>query len=430
VKSLSDKTNIESSVPTNAASDEVRESGDKETTQAEKLFRAGEIIMRQGDAGDCAYFIKSGRVGITLRRDDGVELEMGQRGAGSVIGEMAIVDDGPRSATVRAIEDCQLLEISKADFSRAGRNTNPIVGLVTKLILMRYRDVLHRSEALREFADVRTVLEQQERFYAEESHVLEVVLLANEFKVAVAREELFLDYQPFMDVNSGDILGFEALMRWHHPEKGPMAPDLFIPMAEETGLIVDATRWALREACNALRRFIDLSGNESLFVSVNFSAQDFDDPGFLGGILSIVRETGLRPEQLHLEITERLLLHRSESVRQMLIECREKGMEIAIDDFGTGYSSLSYLHQYPVTTLKIDQSFISNMTTDKGALGLVKTILSLNENMGLSIIAEGVETQEQVDLLKSMKCQVAQGFYFSKPLSEEAAALMLRQKHE
>lgn len=401
-----------------------------ETLQVEKLYRAGEVIMRQGDPGDCAYFIQSGRVLISLKREDGVELEMGQRGAGSLIGEMAIVDDGPRSATVTATEDCRLLAISKADFGKAVKNANPIVGLVTKLILMRYRDILQRSENLREFVGVTTMLEQQERVYAEESKVLEAVRMANEFKVAVARKQLFLEYQPFIELESGNILGFEALMRWHHPDTGPMRPDLFIPMAEDTGLIIEATRWAFREACSALKRMIQLSGNDNLFVSVNFSAQDFDDPAFLDEVMFILHETGIRPSQIHMEITERLLLRHSELVRQTLVLCREQGIEIAIDDFGTGYSSLSYLHQYPVSTLKIDQSFIRNMTSDDGVLGLVKSILSLSDNMGLSIIAEGVENQEQVDLLKSLRCQVAQGYYFARPLAEAAASVMLECKHD
>ncbi|WP_245730543.1 EAL domain-containing protein [Pseudohongiella acticola] len=393
--------------------------------QVEKLYRAGEIIMRQGEPGECAYFMQSGRVEIVLERPDGSEIEVGRRGPGTLIGEMAIVDDGPRSATVRALEDCRLLEISKADFSRAVSNANPIVGLVTKLILMRYRDILQRSENVREFAGVTTMLEQQERYHAEESRVLDAVRMANEFKVAVVRKELFLEYQPFIEIDTGRIVGFEALMRWNHPKTGRMRPDLFIPMAEDTGLIIEATRWAFREACKTLKRMITQTGDSALFISVNFSAQDFDDPAFLDELLFTLHETGIHPTQIHLEITERLLLRQSEGVKKILQQCREHEMQIAIDDFGTGYSSLSYLHQYPVSTLKIDQSFVRNMTTDKGVLGLVKSILSLSENMGLAIIAEGVETQQHVEMLQTLKCRVAQGYFFARPMPEHEAASLL-----
>ena len=393
--------------------------------QVEKVYRAGEYIMRQGAPGHCAFFVQSGRVLISLTRPDGSVLQMGSRGPGSLIGEMAIVDNGPRSASVQAIEDCRLLEISKHDFTRALRNSNPIVGLVTRLILLRYRDILQRSENIRDFEGLTSVLEQQEQVHAEESKVLDLVRMANEFRIAVARQQLFLEYQPFVNLNTGEVLGFEALMRWQHPVKGRMRPDLFIPMAEDTGLIIEATRWAFRESCATLKRLQISSGNPHLFMSVNFSAQDFDDPDFPDEMLRVTQAADLEPTAIHIEITERLLLRQSEHVKIVLNRCRDFGMKIAIDDFGTGYSSLSYLHQYPVTTLKIDQSFVRNMINDSSSLSLVKTIISLSENMGFEIIAEGVETLEQAQLLASLKCHVAQGYYYARPMSESALIDML-----
>jgi len=389
-----------------------------DSLQVEKLYRAGEFIMQQGQAGDSAYFIQSGRVQISLVRPDGSQLLMGERGAGSLIGEMAIVDDGPRSATVQAIEDCRLLEITKADFSRALRNSNPIVGLVTRLILLRYRDVLQRSENIRDFSGITAVVEQQERVHAEESRVLDLVRMANEFRVAVARRQLFLEYQPFVNMRSGEVIGFEALMRWQHPVKGKMSPDLFIPMAEDTGLIVEATRWAFREACNTLRILQQSTGNKTLYMSINFSALDFDEPALLDNMMASLEETGVSPTSIHMEITERLLLRQSEHVRRLLRQCRDLGMEISIDDFGTGYSSLSYLHHYPVSILKIDQSFVRSMIEDRGSMSLVKTIVSLSANMGFETIAEGVETQQQVDCLLDLQCHVAQGYRFARPMTE------------
>ena len=274
--------------------------------------------MCQGDVGDSAYFIQSGRVQISLARPDGSKLLMGQRGAGSLIGEMAIVDDGPRSATVQAIEDCRLLEITKSDFTRALRNSSPIVGLVTRLILLRYRDVLQRSDIIRDFNGMAAVLEQQERVHAEESRVLDLVRMANEFRVAVARNQLLLEYQPFVDMSTGAVIGFEALMRWQHPVRGRIGPDQFIPMAEDTGLIVEATRWAFKEACTVLKRIQDKTGNRALFMSVNFSATDFDEPSLFEYLISTLDETGVAAESVHLEITERLLLRKSEQVLRVL----------------------------------------------------------------------------------------------------------------
>ncbi|MDO8909073.1 MAG: EAL domain-containing protein [Pseudohongiella sp.] len=429
MKPGTDKTNKDPETESNSQSGLLPVFDAADPLQIEKLYRAGEYIMRQGDVGDSAYFIQSGRVLISLTRPDGSELLMGQRGAGSLIGEMAIVDDGPRSATVKAIEDCRLLEISKADFTRALRNSNPIVGLVTRLILLRYRDVLQRSENIKDFSAATSMLEQLEKVHAEESRVLELVRMANEFRVAVARNQLFLEYQPFVNMESGKVLGFEALMRWQHPVKGKMRPDLFIPMAEDTGLIIDATRWAFRESCSTLKRLQQACGDTSLFMSINFSALDFDDPAFPDEMMFILHEIGVSASNVHLEITERLLLRHSDQVRRVLLRCRELGMHISIDDFGTGYSSLSYLHQYPVSILKIDQSFVRNMIGDDSSLSLVKTIISLSQNMGFEIIAEGVETIEQARLLLGLRCHVAQGYYYARPMPEEAALMLLEKRH-
>lgn len=399
-----------------------------ETPQVEKHVRAGDIIMRQGEPGEIAYFIQQGQVQVLVRLADGSEVEVARRSAGSLIGEMAIVDGGPRSASVIALQDCCLLEISRSEFSKALDQSNPIVGLVTRLILMRYRNILQRSASLGELDAGSVDLEQEERAHAEQSKVLDAVRLSNEFRVALADSQLFLEYQPFVELSSGTVVGFEALLRWQHPVRGRMPPDQFIPLIEDTGQIVAATRWVFREACRALLRLQQAAGHDEVFISINFSAQDFDEPDVVATLCKVAQEEGVQPGSIHLEITERLLLRQAGHVSEVLKQCREQGMEVSIDDFGTGYSSLSYLHCYPISTLKIDKSFISNMTSDDGALGLVRSIMSISDNLGLSIIAEGVENEQQVSMLRSLRCQVAQGFYFSRPLSEADAAALLSRK--
>lgn len=386
---------------------------------AAKTFCAGEIIMTQGDVGHCAYFIQDGKVEIIVEKATGEFLSMGTRGAGSIIGEMAIVDDQPRSATIRALENCNLLEISKEDFSRGVRTANPIVRLVSQVIVMRYRDILRRSHTLLSDVGDALSLELLEREYAEQSNVLEVIKLANDFKQALSRGQLFLQYQPIVDLNTAEVIGFEALMRWKHPENGIISPDEFIPMAEDSGLIVEATEWAFRESCFALKRIEqELLPTKPMFMSVNFSATDFEEDNFFDKFFTILKETDTRPERIHLEITERLLLQQPTNVKITLQKCRDAGMGVAIDDFGTGYSSLSYLHEYPINILKIDRSFVQKMSNDLLSRGLIKSILSLSENMGMKIIAEGVETLEEVQLLRDMNCSIAQGYFFSRPLNE------------
>ncbi|MDP1932323.1 MAG: EAL domain-containing protein [Gammaproteobacteria bacterium] len=401
-----------------------------EIQKAEKMFKAGEVIMTQGDEGSCAYFIQEGRVGIVVEKSDGQLLHMGTRGPGSIIGEMAIVDNQPRSATIRSLENCTLLEITKDDFARSVRGANPIVRLIAQVILMRYRDILRRSQTLLSDSPDTPSPEDLEREYAEQINVVEAIKMANEFKVAIASNQLILNYQPIVSMRTGRILGFEALMRWHHPERGLIPPDVFIPMAEDSGLIIEASRWAVRNVCQMLKQ-LDQSRPDlrDIYVSVNFSATDFDEDSFLTSLYEILAENGTSASRIHIEITERLLLKQPKNVKETLDQCRDRGMGIIIDDFGTGYSSLSYLHQYPIDTLKIDQSFIRKMRHDTMVMGLVKSILSLSENMNIKIIAEGVEDIEEARLLKELNCDMAQGYFFSRPVAEEQLAGLLIERN-
>jgi len=401
-----------------------------DTLKAEKHFKAGEIIMAQGDAGTCAYFIQEGRVGIVVEKEDGKVLDMGTRGPGSIIGEMAIVDNQPRSATIRSLENCRLLEITKDDFARSVRGANPIVRLIAQVILMRYRDILRRSQILSSEAAGAQSPELLEKEYAEQINVVQAIKMANEFKVAIATGQLRLHYQPIISIATGRILGFEALMRWQHPERGLIPPDLFIPMAEDSGLIIEASRWAVREVCHLIKR---LDGQRpdlgNVYFSVNMSATDFDEQGFLETFHGILDATSTCASRLNLEITERLLLKQPKNVKETLDRCRELGIGVVIDDFGIGYSSLSYLHQYPIDTLKIDKSFIHKMRQDAKVLGLVKSILSLRDNLAIRVIAEGVEEAEEAELLASLNCDVAQGYYFSRPVAEEHLYPLLEQRN-
>lgn len=401
-----------------------------ETPKAEKLFKAGEVIMSQGEMGSCAYFIQEGRVRIVVEKADGSFLDMGTRGPGSIIGEMAIVDNQPRSATIQSLENCTLLEITKEDFARSVKGANPIVRLISQVILMRYRDILRRSHTLTEDGPGCPSPEDSERAYAEQTNVVESIKLANEFKVAIATKQLILHYQPIYSISTGQVLGFEALMRWQHPQRGLVPPDEFIPMAEDSGLIIEACRWALGEVCAMLARLDAVRPDlKDLYVSVNFSATDFEESNFLEVFSEILQRNSTPAKRIHIEITERLLMKKPKNVKETLDNCCKLGMKVVIDDFGTGYSSLSYLHQYPIDTLKIDRSFIHNMRSDKAVLGLVKSILTLRENMGIDIVAEGVEELEEAQLLSQLKCDSAQGYYFSRPISESALSALLEKSN-
>ncbi|MCB9991870.1 MAG: EAL domain-containing protein [Rhodospirillales bacterium] len=396
-----------------------------EDKQAKKSFKAGDVIMRQGEKGDCAYIIETGQVEILIEKSDGSTQQVGTRGEGTIIGEMAIVDEAPRTATVKALKDCTMLEISRDDFAMRLKSTDPVIQMISQVILTRYRDTLTRAEILGESNNYPPT-EAIERNYTAQTDVVESVKIANEFKAALNNDEIDMHYQPIIDLGKGSVIGFEALMRWTHKEQGFISPGVFIPIAEKSGLIVEASKWAIKESCAALGRIEKAVGNTTpMYMSVNFSSHDFAEEDFVENLLRTINASAVTPEQIKLEITERLLIQQPDNAKETLQACRDAGMGIAIDDFGTGYSSLSYLYYFPIEVLKIDQSFVRAMYKEERSLELVKSIIGLGKNMGLNIVAEGVEHIEEARLLQDMGCDSAQGYYFAKPMSEEDVIKLL-----
>src|SRR5882762_7159833 len=252
--------------------------------------------------------------------------------------------------------------------------------------------------------------------------------LETDLRHALEREEFRNFYQPIVDLASGEIVGFEALLRWQHPTRGLLGPEEFIPVAEETGLIRELGWWNLREACRQISEWRAAIGAHShLTISVNLSAKQFLQPNLVTDISSLLRELGLAPEALKLEITESTVMADPSGAVEMLQQIKSLGIRLAIDDFGTGYSSLSYLHRFPLDTLKIDRSFISSIGNGEET-EITRTILPMASNLHLDVVAEGVETIEQLLLLKKLHCKYGQGFYFSKPLSAEEAGCLLAEQ--
>lgn len=393
-------------------------------------FKTGETIMIQGEPGNSAFIIEQGRVDILIKNTNGEEHSVGTRGEGTMIGEMALVDNAPRTATVKALEDCTLLEITKDDFTRRLDGADPVLRMTSQVILTRYRDMLARAKIMNDGQNWPPA-EAVELNYAEKTNAVEKIKIANDFEIAIKEGQLSLHYQPIIALDTGKIKGFEALMRWEHPEKGNIYPDIFIPIAEETGLIVEASKWALEEACTALKRIESRCGFENdLFMSVNFSTHDFAADDFTETVYNIISKSDIQPNLVHLEITERLLMSQPDNARDTLDLCRKAGMHISIDDFGTGYSSLSYLHYFPIDTLKIDRSFVIDMMKDESAMALIKSIIALAKNMKMNVIAEGVENKEEGLKLKELGCEMAQGYYFARPAPEKEITDLIQNKGE
>ena len=242
---------------------------------------------------------------------------------------------------------------------------------------------------------------------------------------ALERKEFTLHYQPRVKLATGEITGAEALIRWTHATRGPVSPANFIPVAEDCGLIVPIGQWVLREACKQARGWLD-AGLPLGTIAVNISSMEFRESNFLESVFTTLSETGLDPKCLELELTESVLMKRAESAASVLKTLRAKGVQIAVDDFGTGYSSLSYLRKFPIDALKIDQSFVRQITSAPDDTTIVTAVISMGRSLKLRVVAEGVETQEELAFLQARSCDEAQGYFFSKPVLPQQFAQLLK----
>jgi diguanylate cyclase (GGDEF)-like protein len=255
---------------------------------------------------------------------------------------------------------------------------------------------------------------------------LQLLQLERDLRKAIENHEFILYYQPIVSLVTGQIAGFEALIRWQHPERGFISPQEFIPIAEDTGLIVPLGDWVLREACQQLKQWQEtLPAAEHLRVSVNLASKQIQESDFIEKVDRVLAETGLDGQFLRLELTESMLMERTNEIIEMLTQVRHRHILLSIDDFGTGYSSLSYLHRFPVSTLKIDRSFVTQMTIDNESFEIARTVVTLAHALSLDVIAEGVETPEQVTQLRRLGCEFGQGYLFSKPLSTAAIEALI-----
>lgn len=259
------------------------------------------------------------------------------------------------------------------------------------------------------------------------AHALERLTLENQLRRAVERNEFVLYYQPKVSIDSGRIIGAEALVRWKHPELGIVSPAKFIPIAEETGLIVEIGQWVLRSACAQVQAWAKL-GLPPMSVAVNVSGAQFKQRKVWHAVRGALAHSALPPEQLVLELTESVLMENATDNIEMLNELKEMGLKLAVDDFGTGYSSLTYLKRFPLDQLKVDRSFVSGLPEERDSLAIVGAIIALARELNLKVVAEGVETKEQLHFLRSRACDEYQGYLCSRPAPPEAFAILVRRQ--
>jgi EAL domain-containing protein (putative c-di-GMP-specific phosphodiesterase class I) len=250
--------------------------------------------------------------------------------------------------------------------------------------------------------------------------------LETRLRRAIEKQEFLLHYQPVVDMASGRIAGMEALVRWQSPQ-GLISPAKFMPLAEESGLILDIGKWVLRAACTQARKW-QREGLPSLRLAVNLSPLQLRQQDLLASIMEILRESGLAPQYLELQITENTVMERNRDTMATMTRLEQLGVRLSVDDFGTGYSSLAYLKQFPVHSLKIDHSFVRDITTDRDDAAIVSAMIAMAKSLGLGVVAEGVETRQQLEFLRAAGCGAYQGYYFSVPLPANAFAELVKRQ--
>jgi diguanylate cyclase (GGDEF)-like protein len=383
-------------------------------------------------AGDELLVGVARRLEQSLRATDAVARAVGEHTLARLGGdEFTVLLQGVRSAAEAASVAERLLTAVARPFDIQGSEV--VVSISIGLVMndtryQRAEDMVRDSDTAMYHAKA----EGKARFAVFDTSMLvaieERMQLESDLRLALEREELHLYYQPIMELATGRLCGFEALLRWNHPQRGIVAPSHFVPAAEEMGLIVSIGLWAIREACQQMRTWsAEFPECAELTINVNLSARQCMHADLVPNVQRILEETGLAPERLKLEITEGIVLENSEGVIDVLNALRALGVQLGLDDFGTGYSALSYLRQFPFQTLKIDRSFVDSMQAD-GSTEIIKAIVSLADGLAMDVTAEGIETAQQVSDLRDLECQYGQGFFFFKPLTKEDARAVLRSR--
>jgi len=402
-------------------------------------YPKGFVLFNEKDERDCAYIIEKGEIEISVFKG-GKKVPLTRLGEGEVFGETALLGPGPRSATALVTEDCEVFRISPNVLRDRVIQLDPLVGLLMSLLVNRYRQWRHVAPETAAEMDilprVSSDLQQVDGaddflrvLNAQKEIALKELRMAQEITQAIEKDQFGPYLQPIVSLPDQKLIGFEALIRWHHPTKGMIPPLEFIPVAERTNIVWHLDMLVLRSACRIVQEVQKAAGNigRKLYVSVNLSGVHFDSEDFSRQIAAIVRDSGVDPAQIVLEITESALMGDPMVAEKVLQDLRKLGLTIALDDFGTGYSSLGYLHRFSIDILKIDRSFVQDIHNNGKSLDVVRAIVSLAKTFNLSIVGEGIESEKEIYSLAGLGCNHGQGYLFSKPLPVDKALAFVRE---
>lgn len=406
----------------------------RDLQQMRSAYPKGHVLFNEKDERDCAYIIEKGEVEISVVKD-GKKVPLVRLGEGEVFGETALLGPGPRSASAMVTQDCEVFRISPHAVRDRIMNLDPLVGLLMSLLVNRYRqwrhvppetaavnsDVpKHVSGNLKEVGGADDFLQT---LNTQKETALKELRMAQEIAEAIEKDQFGPYLQPIVSLPDQKLLGFEALIRWHHPEKGMIPPLEFIPVAERTNVVWHLDMLVLKRACQIVKELQKAAGDidRKLYVSVNLSGVHFDSEELSRQVSDIVKESGVDPSQIVLEITESALMGDPMVAEKVLKDLKKQKLTIALDDFGTGYSSLGYLHRFSIDILKIDRAFVQDIHNNIKSLDVVRAIVSLAKTFNLKIVAEGIESKNEVYSLAGLGCDNGQGYFFSKPLPVDKA---------
>jgi len=395
-----------------------------------KYFAQGEIIFSEGDEGDCAYIIEGGQVQITLRKNSS-ELPISILEVGEIFGEMAIMDGLPRSATAFAASDCRLRIVTREQIQERIDEADSVVQLLVAVLIKRMRMINRNvsggkaNTSSPHFSPLSIALNMEK---IDESKIIEQIRFETELHEAFANDEFVLFYQPIIEMKSGNLAGFEALIRWKSPTRGLVRPDLFIPIIEETSLMIPVGRWIQQTAMYALatmNKAIQYEQDHSLFMSINVSPKQLLDPIYIKDLENSRSKAGVDSADVKLEVTEKVLMEDA-AILTTFQSLRQLGYSITLDDFGTGYSSLSYLGRFPVDYLKVDRTFVKELSKDHRCVTITQAIISLARTLGSKSVGEGIETKQDYMTLLALGCDFGQGFLFGKPVPLEDCLKLMK----
>ena len=431
----------------------------------QKKYHPGEFIYREGDPGNFVYIVDAGNVEVSVR-DDSPQKHKNMLGKGQIFGELALIERRPRTGSARASGSVQVTEIPLDYIDQKISQSDPTIRMFLRFFMARNRDLNARltqvldSLALPKNED--KALESASRtlelkslashlvdmkgridsaiskpepehsgpLYSERTMEISKALLTEELllKNAIAKKEFAVFYQPIIDLSNHRIAGCEALVRWNHPSGELVLPSRFLSQVEKNDLIIELGYWIAEQACHFQSK-VSRELDYDLFVSINLSGKQFDDPMLITSLDDIMQRTGANRQLIKFEITESLIIDNPDLAKASLNQLKQTGAKLALDDFGTGYSSFSYLHHFPFDTLKIDRIFVTSMSNNEKSMRIIRAMINLAHDLGMEVIAEGIESTEEVEILSKCQTTFGQGFYYSRAVSETDFAGLLQNQN-